>query len=101
MYTMNPVDLPPQRAAVLAFLRRELAAGRAPSLADIAVAFGFGVWLIVGSLTEFASRLRLGRAPWSETMRRLRASSPSKDLRIAAFLDHLEQALAGELPSSS
>lgn len=29
------------------------------------------------------------------------ASSPSKDLRIAAFLDHLEQALAGELPSSS
>ena len=41
MYTMNPVDLPPQRAAVLAFLRRELAAGRAPSLADIAGAFGF------------------------------------------------------------
>ena len=38
---MNPVDLPPQRAAVLAFLRRELAAGRAPSLADIAGAFGF------------------------------------------------------------
>ena len=41
MYTMNPVDLPPQRAAVLAFLRRELAAGRAPSLAEIALAFGF------------------------------------------------------------
>ena len=41
MYTMSPVDLPPQRAAVLAFLRRELAAGRAPSLADIAGAFGF------------------------------------------------------------
>ena len=33
--------LPPQRAAVLTFLRRELAAGRAPSLADIALAFGF------------------------------------------------------------
>ena len=33
--------LPPQRAAVLAFLRRELAAGRAPSLAEIAEAFGF------------------------------------------------------------
>lgn len=33
--------LPPQRAAVLAFLRRELASGRAPSLADIASAFGF------------------------------------------------------------
>ena len=29
-----------------------------------AVAFGFGVWLIVGSLVEFAGRLRLGRAPW-------------------------------------
>jgi repressor LexA len=34
-------DLPPQRAAVLEFLRRELAAGRAPSLAEIALAFGF------------------------------------------------------------
>ena len=42
MYTMSPVDtLPPQRAAVLDFLRRELAAGRAPSLAEIALAFGF------------------------------------------------------------
>ena len=29
-------DLPPQRAAVLEFLRRELAAGRAPSLAEVA-----------------------------------------------------------------
>ena len=42
MYTMSPIDtLPPQRAAVLAFLRQELAAGRAPSLAEIAHAFGF------------------------------------------------------------
>ena len=45
MYTMDPADapptLPPQRAAVLAFLRAELAAGRAPSLAEIAGAFGF------------------------------------------------------------
>jgi repressor LexA len=44
MYTMSPADpaeLPPQRAAVLAFLRAELAAGRAPSLAEIALAFGF------------------------------------------------------------
>ena len=42
MYTMSPADLlPPQRAAVLDFLRRELAAGRAPSLAEIAEAFGF------------------------------------------------------------
>lgn len=39
---MDPIDsLPPQRAAVLAFLRRELASGRAPSLAEIAAAFGF------------------------------------------------------------
>ena len=37
----TPTDLPPQRAAVLAFLRRELAAGRSPSLAEIASAFGF------------------------------------------------------------
>jgi repressor LexA len=44
MYTMSPADpaeLPPQRAAVLAFLRAELAGGRAPSLAEIALAFGF------------------------------------------------------------
>src|SRR5262249_16529030 len=39
-----------------------------------AIAFGFGVWLIVGSLVEFASRLRLGRAPWTESLRRLRAT---------------------------
>lgn len=44
---MDPFDLfdadslPPQRAAVLAYLRGELAAGRAPSLAEIALAFGF------------------------------------------------------------
>ncbi len=38
---MDISDLPPQRAAVLAFLRRELVAGRAPSLAEIAEAFGF------------------------------------------------------------
>ena len=45
VYKCTPMDLPdtlpPQRAAVLAFLRRELAAGRAPSLAEIALAFGF------------------------------------------------------------
>ena len=39
---MDPVNtLPPQRAAVLAFLRQELAVGNAPSLAEIATAFGF------------------------------------------------------------
>ena len=42
MYTMDAIEhLSPQRAAVLAFLQRELAAGRAPSLAEIALAFGF------------------------------------------------------------
>ena len=39
-----------------------------------AIAFGFGVWLIVGSLSEFANRLKLGRASWPETLRRLRAT---------------------------
>ena len=39
-----------------------------------AIAFGFGVWLIVGSLVEFAGRLRLGRAPLAESLRRLRAT---------------------------
>ena len=37
----SPDALSSQRAAVLAFLRRELATGRAPSLADVAGAFGF------------------------------------------------------------
>src|SRR5690606_2239659 len=37
----DPSSLPPQRAAVLDFLRRELAGGRAPSLAEIADEFGF------------------------------------------------------------
>lgn len=41
MYTMTSFDLPPKRAAILTFLRRELLAGRAPSLAEIAAAFGF------------------------------------------------------------
>ena len=42
MYTMDAFDpLSPQRAAVLAFLQGELAAGRSPSLAEIALAFGF------------------------------------------------------------
>lgn len=41
MYTMDPHDLPPQRAAVLAWLRQALLAGQSPSLAEIAHAFGF------------------------------------------------------------
>jgi cytochrome c-type biogenesis protein CcmF len=36
-----------------------------------AIAFGFGVWLILASILEFADRTRLGRAPWAETRRRL------------------------------
>ena len=36
-----------------------------------AIAFGFGFWLILGSILEFADRTRLGRAPWAETRRRL------------------------------
>ena len=39
-----------------------------------ALAFGFGVWLILGSLSEFAGRLRLGRAPFADSLRRLRAT---------------------------
>jgi len=39
MYTMD--SLPPQRAAVLAYIRERLAAGRPPSLAEIAAHFGF------------------------------------------------------------
>lgn len=41
MYTMDTPDLPPQRAAVLAYLRQALLAGNSPSLAEIAQAFGF------------------------------------------------------------
>jgi cytochrome c-type biogenesis protein CcmF len=36
-----------------------------------AIAFGFGVWLILASILEFADRIRLGRTPWAETRRRL------------------------------
>ncbi|WP_395709245.1 heme lyase CcmF/NrfE family subunit [Reyranella sp.] len=39
-----------------------------------AIAFGFGVWLIAGSLVELAQRLRLGRAPLADSLRRLRAT---------------------------
>jgi cytochrome c-type biogenesis protein CcmF len=39
-----------------------------------AIAFGFGVWLIAGSLSELAGRVRLGRVAWPETLRRLRAT---------------------------
>ena len=42
-----------------------------------AVAFGFGVWLIAGSLLEFADRLRLGRVPLADSLRRLRATPRS------------------------
>ncbi|HET9048489.1 MAG TPA: transcriptional repressor LexA [Chiayiivirga sp.] len=38
---MEPSNLSPTRAAILAYLRRELLAGRAPSVAEIATHFGF------------------------------------------------------------
>jgi len=57
--------------AVVAALVAAVAIDSRSTLA--ALAFGFGVWLIAGSLSEFASRLRLGRAPLAESMRRLRA----------------------------
>jgi len=42
MYTMEPSPpLSSQRAAILAYLRRQLSAGRSPSLADVADTFGF------------------------------------------------------------
>lgn len=41
MYTMDTSNLSPTRAAIYAYLRRELLAGRAPSVAEIAAAFGF------------------------------------------------------------
>ncbi len=37
-----------------------------------AIAFGFGVWLIFGSLAELASRIRLGHMPLADSLRRLR-----------------------------
>ena len=44
MYTMDIAPpLTSQRAAILDFLRRELAAGRAPSLADVAERFGIEI----------------------------------------------------------
>ena len=36
-----------------------------------AIAFGFGVWLILGSILELTDRIRLGRAPWATTRHRL------------------------------
>ena len=55
MYTMDAIEhLSPQRAAVLAFLQRELAAGSAPSLAEIALAFGFASRSVVARLNTAA-----------------------------------------------
>ncbi|MFO1079795.1 MAG: heme lyase CcmF/NrfE family subunit [Reyranellaceae bacterium] len=42
-----------------------------------AVVFGFGVWLIAGTVSELASRLRLFRVPLAESLRRLRATPRS------------------------
>ncbi|MBV8190621.1 MAG: heme lyase CcmF/NrfE family subunit [Alphaproteobacteria bacterium] len=56
--------------AVVAALVAAFAIDQSSTLA--AVAFGFGVWLIVGTLAELATRLRLGRLPLRESLRRLR-----------------------------
>jgi len=37
-----------------------------------AIGIGAAVWIILGTLIEFAERIRLGRAPIGETLRRLR-----------------------------
>ncbi len=39
-----------------------------------AIAFGFGVWVIAGSLIELAQRLRLGATSFGDSLRRLRAT---------------------------
>src|SRR5437763_1440551 len=62
---------PALRQLRIAFLVTVVAAIVAAVVVDsrsalAAIAFGFGVWLIVGSVVEFASRLRLGRTPWAE-----------------------------------
>jgi len=73
MYTMDFIDLPPQRAAVLAWLRQALASGLSPSLAEIADAFGFSsrnaaqkhvqALVDVGLLEQVAGRKRGLRLP--------------------------------------
>ena len=53
MYTMSPADtLPPQRAAVLAFLRLELAAGR-------------GGRVSIGLMVYICTPIRLRRRDWT------------------------------------
>ncbi|MBS0519110.1 MAG: heme lyase CcmF/NrfE family subunit [Proteobacteria bacterium] len=58
--------------SVIAMILAAVLIDRRATLA--AVAFGFGVWLILGSLYELADRVKLGRVSWSETKRRLRAT---------------------------
>jgi cytochrome c-type biogenesis protein CcmF len=41
-----------------------------PALAAVAV--GLGVWLLLATLSEWADRVRLFRAPWEESLRRAR-----------------------------
>ncbi len=74
MYTMDITPpLTSQRAAILDYLRRELTAGRAPSLADVAERFGFAsrnaahkhvqALLAEGLLEQAAGRKRGLRLP--------------------------------------
>ncbi len=77
MYTMTISNLSPVRAAILAYLRRELLAGHAPSLAEIAAAFGFSsrnaaqkhVQSLVaeGLLEQIPGQMRGLRLPDSDT----------------------------------
>ena len=58
--------------AVVAAIWTGFAADSRNTLA--AIAFGFGVWLILGSLAEMVDRLQLGDAPWAESWRKLKAT---------------------------
>ncbi|SKA04992.1 cytochrome c-type biogenesis protein CcmF [Enhydrobacter aerosaccus] len=58
--------------AVIAMILAATVIDRHAALA--AIAFGFGIWLILGSLYELADRVKLGRVSWSETRRRLLAT---------------------------
>jgi cytochrome c-type biogenesis protein CcmF len=58
--------------SVVAALITAFAIDQSSTLA--AVAFGFGVWLIVGTLAELATRLSLGRVSVRQSLRRLRST---------------------------
>jgi cytochrome c-type biogenesis protein CcmF len=74
-----------KRADLLGALQRLWVAGAVAVLAGVAVlalvhptkalasaGVGLGMWLVVGALCELAERIRLGRAPGEESIRRLK-----------------------------